>query len=110
MEDKEPSFQSPPHASTSSDAGIQSSFVTSDQLKQISDQWAEQFARFEALLSRGNVFSTPKTTVKPMPPHTVVSESLFIAPARLIGPVEVPAKVESNHTKSEKTKTKSRKP
>ena len=48
--DLEPSFQSPLHASTStpSDAGSQSSFVTSDQLKQISDQWAEQFAHFEA--------------------------------------------------------------
>ena len=69
--------------------------VTSDQLKQISDQWAEQFARFEALLSRGNVFSMPKSTVKPVPTRTVVSDTPFIPPsARLTGPVDVPAEGE----------------
>ena len=31
-------------------------YVTSDQLLAISDKWAEQFARMDALLSRGNVF------------------------------------------------------
>ena len=76
----EPSFQSPPHNAASAPSDASSSFVTSDQLKQITDQWAEQFAHFEALLSSGNVF-TPKTSVKPMPPHTVVSDSPFIAPS-----------------------------
>ena len=77
VEDKEPAFHSPPPVSVPSSAHAHpetstSSFVISDQLKEISDQWAEQFARFEALFSRGNVFSTPKAVVNPMPLHTVV--------------------------------------
>ena len=83
VEDREPAFHSPPPTSVPVAAHAQpeastSSFVTSDQLKEISDQWAEQFARFEALLSRGNVFSTPKTTLKLIPSHTVVSDTPFI--------------------------------
>ena len=89
VEDKpkvvEPSFQTPPPSSATSTSSSAkpdtSSFDTSEQLKNIADQWSEQFAHFEALLSRGNVFSTPKTSVKPMPPHTVVSDSPFIAPS-----------------------------
>ena len=83
VEDKEPTFHSSPPASQpsahaqSEASSSSSSFVTSDQLKQISDQWAEQFARFEALLSRANVFSTPQTTVRPVPSHTVVSDTPF---------------------------------
>ena len=80
--DVEPCFQTPPPSSSASAVKADTSiFVTSEQLKQISDQWSEQFARFEALLSRGNVFSTPKTSVKPVPPHTIVSDSPFIAPS-----------------------------
>ena len=83
--DVEPSFQTPPPPSATSTLSStkpdSSSFVTSAQLKNIADQWSEQFARFEVLLSRGNVFSTPKTSVKPMPPHTIVSDSPFIAPS-----------------------------
>ena len=99
--DTEPSFQSPPHASAQVSAQVQPdngtrSSVTSDQLKQISDQWAEQFARFESLLSRGNVFSMPKTAVKPILPHTDISDAPFIAPARLTGPVESLTEVEAN--------------
>ena len=98
-EDVEPSFQTPPPSSATSTSSSAkpdtSSFVTSEQLKNIADQWSEPFARFEALLSRGNLFSTPKTSVKPMPPHIVVSDSPFIAPsARLTGPVDVLAEVE----------------
>ena len=65
VEDKEPVFQPSPSASQPAAhaqpeaSSSSTSFVTSDQLQQMSDQWAEQFARFEALLSRGNVFSTP---------------------------------------------------
>ena len=83
VEDKEPTFQSSPPASqpsahAQSEASVSSSsFVTSDQLKQIFDQWAEHFARFEALLSRGNVFSMPKTNVKPVPSHTGVRYTLY---------------------------------
>ena len=123
LEDKEPTFHSSPPASHSS-AHAQSeassstaSFVTSDQLQQISDQWAEQFARFEALLSRGNVLSMPKSTVQHVPSHTVVSDTPFIPPsARLTGPVEFPAEGEvdkpqdsSVSEKDVKAKKKSRK-
>ena len=101
VEDKEPIFHSSPPASQPS-AHAQSeassstaSFVTSDQLQQMSDQWAEQFARFEALLSRGNVFSTPKSTVQHVPSHDAMSDTPFIPPsARLTGPVEFPAEGE----------------
>ena len=41
---------------------------------------AEQFARFEALLSRGNIFSAPKMSVTPVPAHQVISEKPFIDP------------------------------
>ena len=133
VEDRKPAFQSPPHSSVQASAHAQpeasaSSFVTSDQLKEIFDQWAEQFARFEELLSRGNVFSTPKTNgsgktktkpkptkpVKPIPSHTVVSDTAFIAPSVwLTGPVESLAEVEADqkhHKSSEpKEKKKSRK-
>ena len=119
VEDREPAFHSPPSTSVPSSAHAQpeastSSFVTSDQLKEISDQWAEQFTRFEALLSRGNVFSTPKTMVNPIPSHTVVSDTPFIVPsARLTGPVEFPAEVEADtpqdNTSTSKDKKKSQK-
>ena len=101
VEDKEPVFQPSPSAAQSAahahpeDASSSTSFVTSDQLQQISDQWAEQFARFEALLSRGNVFSTPKSSVQHVPSHAPISDTPFIPPsARLTGPVEFPAEGE----------------
>ena len=62
-----------------------------------------QFARFEALLFRGNVFSTPKATVKNIPSQTV-SATPFIAPsARLTGPVEFPAEGEADSLMTTKT-------
>ena len=101
VEDKEPVFQPSLSAAQSAahahpeDASTSTSFVTSDQLQQISDQWAEQFARFEALLSRGNVFSTPKSSVQHVPSHAPISDTPFIPPsARLTGPVEFPAEGE----------------
>ena len=63
VEDTEPVFQPSPSASQPpahaqpESSSSSSAFVTSDQLQQMSDQWAEQFTRFEALLSRGNVCS-----------------------------------------------------
>ena len=49
---------------TSSSAASQPvSFVTAEQFEAMNDKWTEQSARFEALLSRGNVFSTPKTVL-----------------------------------------------
>ena len=62
----------------------------------MSDKCAEQFARFEALLSQGNVFSTPKTSVKPVSSHPVVSDTPFLAPSAWpTGPVETPADLEA---------------
>ena len=101
VEDKEPVFQPSPSASQPAAhaqpeaSSSSTAFVTSDQLQQMSDQWAEQFARFEALLSRGNVFSTPKSTVQHVPSHAAISDTPFIPPsARLTGPVEFPAEGE----------------
>ena len=70
--DVEPSFQTPPSSTASAVKPDTSTFVTSEQLKHISDQWSEQFARFEALLSRGNVFLRPQLNLCH---HTVVSAS-----------------------------------
>ena len=68
-----------------------SSYVTAEQFAAMEDKWAEQFACFEALLTKGIVFSTPKTTVKPVTSHIVLSDSPFIAPtARPTGLVEIP--------------------
>ena len=72
-------------------------YVTSDQLLAISDKWAEQFARMEALLSRGNIFSTPVSAVKPIDSKSLISKTPFVPPAtRPTGPVEVPVAVEES--------------
>ena len=44
------------------------SYVTSEQFSAMSEMMAEQFARFEALLSRGNVFSA-KMSITPVSSH-----------------------------------------
>ena len=122
--DNEPTFQSPSGQSTQPSAHPSSpppsssqsaSLVTADQLAAISDKWAEQFARMEALLSRGNVFSTPVLAVKPVDTQPLISQTPFLAPAtRPTGPVEVPVAVDASaKTKSvdqkEKKSHKSRK-
>ena len=89
-------------------------FVTAEQFSLMNDKWAEQFARFEALLSRGSVFSTPKAAVNPSSAKAVLSDSPFIAPAaRPTGPVETPAVqevvVKSGDPKPKKTKDKKHK-
>ena len=103
--DNEPMFQSPSGQSTQPSAHSSSpppsssqsfSFVTADQLAAISDKWAEQFARMEALLSRGNVFSTPVSAVKPVDTQPLISQIPFLAPAtRPTSPVEVPVAVDA---------------
>ena len=104
--DSEPTFQSPsgqptqsssiPPTTPPSSAEQKASFVTSDQLTAIADKWSEQFARMEALLSRGNVFSTPVSAVKPLDTQNLVSDNPFLAPAsRPTGPVEVPVAVDA---------------
>ena len=80
------SVQAPASASSSSSQPV--SFVTAEQFEAINDKWSEQFTRFEALFSRGNVFTIPKTVVCSLPFHTVVSAQPFINPAaRYTGPV-----------------------
>ena len=79
--DNEPTFQSPSgqstqpsaHSSSTPPASQTASFVNADQLAAISDKWAEQFARMEALPSRGNDFSTPVSTVKPVDTQPLIS-------------------------------------
>ena len=60
----------------------------------MNEKLAEQFARFEVLLSRGargNVFSTPKTSLGPSA-HMVVSDTPFInSTVRPTRPVRLPA-------------------
>ena len=84
MDDSKPTFTSPVGPSahptaqpTSQDASTSTSFVTSEQFMNMSDKWAEQFARMEALLSRGNVLSIPKATVGKVPFEQLISETPF---------------------------------
>ena len=95
-----------PAPSTSSDPSV--SFVTSAQFEAMTDRWAEQFARFEALLSRGNVFIIPKSSAT-VSSHPVLSDKPFIDPsARPTGPVVNPAEQDSKMTDA-KPKKKSHK-
>ena len=64
----EPTFSAPQGPSQPST----STFVTAEQFSLMNDKWAEKFPQFEALLSRGNVFSTPKTTVNPVRSKVVI--------------------------------------
>ena len=67
----------------------------------------------EALLSRGNVFSTPVSAVKPVDTHNLISDNPFLAPAtRPTGPVEAPVAVEApvdDKHRDQKDKKKSHK-
>ena len=80
---------------TSSSAASQPvSFVTAEQFEAMNNKWTEQFAHFEALLSRGNVFSTPKTVVSSLPTtaSALISSQPFINPAaRHTGSESAPA-------------------
>ena len=104
--DNEPTFQSPsgqasqsstiPPSTPPSSSEQTASFVTSDQLAAIADKWSEQFARMEALLSRGNVFSNPVSSVIPLDTHNLISDNPFLAPAtRPTGPVSAPVAVDA---------------
>ena len=112
-----PSAQSPAHPSMASSSAAQpSGFVTAEQFTDMSDKWAEQFSRMEALLSRGNIFSTPVSAVKPVDSQQLASETPFLAPATCpTVPVKVPVavnaqvKVSSDEQKSKKKFHKSRK-
>ena len=102
--DDEPTFQSP--------SGVSAQPVASPPSMAMSDKWAEQFARMEALLLRGNIFSIPVSAVKPIDTPPLVSKTLFVPPAtRPTSPVEVPVAVEAqskqrhNDDKDKKKKT-----
>ena len=80
-----------------SSSSTQPSYVTAEQFSAMSDKWAEQFAHMEALLSRGNVFATPVSAVKPIDAQSLISTTPFVPPAtRPTGPVEVPVAVEDS--------------
>ena len=69
----------------------------------------------EALLSRGNIFSTPVSAVKPVDSQHLVSDTPFLAPAtRPTGPVQFPVAADAqvkpvDEHKSKKKSHKSRK-
>ena len=64
--DLQPSAQLSTQAPAASSASTsEESYVTSGQLVALSDKMSEQFARFEALLSRGNIFTSPSMLNKP---------------------------------------------
>ena len=68
--DSQPSAQVSTQAPASSSASTSdTSYVTSDQFSALSDKMSEPFARFEALLSRGNIFSAPTMPVNPVSAH-----------------------------------------
>ena len=69
-------------------------FVSRKDLDVLSNQLEEKFARFEALLSRTNIFSTPKVPVTTM--SAPVSEQPFFVPSdpRATGLVRTPGQDE----------------
>ena len=86
-----------------------SSFVTSEQFLAMLDKFAKQFAKMKALLSRGNIFTTLKTSVQQVPSQQLLSDTPFLAPsAQLTGPVESPS-VLDDYRKSKKEDSKDKK-
>ena len=88
-------------------------FVSRKDLDVLSNQIEEKFARFEALLSRTNIFSTPKAPITTM--SALVSDQPFFDPSDpgATGPVR-PPRPDGDHVqkknkgpgkKSKKTKT-----
>ena len=122
--DDEPAFQSPvcQSAQLSAQPSVSSftsqastNFVTSDQFMAMSDKWAEQFARMEAL-TRGNIFSTPLSSVKPVTSHQLISDTPFLGPStRPTGRVEAQVALDAQvkpkpvDSKEKKTSQKSKK-
>ena len=101
---KPPSTISSAMASSSADQST--GLVTSEQFMAMSDKWAEQFARMEALLSLGNIFSTPVSNVKPVDSQRLISETPFWPPAtRPTGLVQVPVAVEASVNSASTSKT-----
>ena len=81
----------------------------------MTEKMAEQFARFEALLSRGNVFSDPKMSLTPVSSQQIISDKPVIDPtARPTDPVRLSAKLvdekgsDSKYEKKKSHKSKSK--
>ena len=73
----------------------------------MNNKWAEQFAHFEALLSRGSVFTTPKMAISSLRSHTLVSSQPFInLSAQHTSLVVSPADQDSLHKKGGEVKPK----
>ena len=122
-QDKDKVFDLPQDAPDPSGSGSQETFqfshhsadefVSRKDLDVLSNQLEEKFARFEALLSRINIFSTPKAPVTTM--SAPVSDQPFFDPSdpRATGPVRPPGpdgdhvqkKNKGPGKKSKKTKT-----
>ena len=63
----------------------------------------KRFTRFEALLSRGNNFTTPKTSIIASSSQPVLSDATFVPPpTRPTSPVRLPAESEQGTNKSDK--------
>ena len=104
----QPPSDLPPSIASSSSAPPPS-YVTAEQFSAMSDKWAEQFARMEALLSRGNIFSTPVSSVKPVDSQALVSDEPFLASVtRPAGPVVAPVTVKASD-KAKEVDSKSKK-
>ena len=67
-------------------------FVSKHDFDPLTNQLEEKFARFEALLTRTNIFSTPKVPVSTATTTTPVSTQPFFNPSdpRVTGPVRSP--------------------
>ena len=115
-------FQMPPDAAhaqervfTGASPAAQASvgdFVSRQDLELLNNQLEEKFARFEALLSRTNIFSTPKMPVSAV--HAPISDTPFINPSPdpgATGPVRPPGQelVVSPAVKKHKGKSKHKK-
>ena len=85
-------------------------FVSCQDFELLNNQLEEKFARFEALLSRTNIFSTPKMPVTGI--QAPISDTPFINPSpdpRATGPVRPPGQeLEGTAIKKHKTGVKSK--
>ena len=86
-------------------------FVSRQDFELLNNQLEEKFARFEALLTRTNIFSTPKMPVSKS--QATISDTPFINPSpdpRATGPVRSPGQdVEGSSVKKNKGKSKQQK-
>ena len=84
-------------------------FVSKQDIDKLTSQLDEWFVKFEALLNRGNIFTTPKMPDNVVPPP--VSDRPFIDPSgvQATGPVLPSTSVEASGSDKHKKKSKSSK-